>query len=300
MSQRSIPSDWLDKFSDPYAVLGVAVTADDRRVQKRYRNVAMLLHPDRYVSAEAAIRETANEMLMRVVNPAYEKLKQEKSRTESAALLRFQVRRISREGILKPQSDLARQLMTHPATEVDVFYEQAVVRLADAQYQPIEQFEVTTLQLSELNLVYLQLKMGEVLVRERPTGIVPAQEKPIQVAPTPSSADSYARRHYKRAQQYMKNQRWSQAVQELRDAIKLEADKSEFHALLGVAYLQQNLTGMATVYLRQALKLNPNDPLASRYAARLGIKTESPATQTQQNGSAAKNRGLFGLFRSRK
>lgn len=300
MSQRSISSDWLDKFSDPYAVLGVAVTADDRRVQKRYRKVAMWLHPDRYVGAEVAVREVANEMLMRVVNPAYEKLKQEKIRAETAAMLRFQVRRISQNGALQPQSDLARQLMSHPASEVDVFYEQAVVSLADSQYQPIDQFETITLQLSELNLVYLQLKMGEVFVRERPTGIVPAKEKPIQVALTPTNlTDSYARRHYKRAQQYMKNQNWQQAVQELRDAIKLEADKSEFHALLGVAYLQQKLTGMATVYLRQALKLNPDDPLASRYAAKLGIKVPPPAAEPQ-NSNTAKSRGLFGLFRSRK
>ena len=313
MSQSSLPSKWLNQLTDPYAVLGISVVADDRRVQKRYRSVAMFLHPDRFGQADEATRQFASQMLARLVNPAYEKLKQEKGRAENVALLRLHVRRLNREAPLEPKSDLARQLIQYPASGVDVFYEQAIAQLSECQYQPLDQFEAITLQLSELNLVYLQLKMGEVFIREKRTGLVSAPEaKPIQFVPAadqPEKAtESYAQRHYRRAQEYMKNSKWTQAVQELRDAIKLEADKSEYHALLGVAYLQQNLPGMATVYLRQALKLNPNDSLAAKYAVKLGIKEgttdNSQSDKSVSNNSStdklAKNSGLFGLFRSKK
>lgn len=305
MSQSSLPSDWLTKFSDPYAVLGIAVTADVRRVQKRYRNVAMLLHPDKYIDADEAIKDFASQMLARLVNPAYEKLKQEKGRAEHIAMLRFQVRRMSREAALAPKGKLARELLGYPASGVDVFYEQAIAQLAEAQYQNFEHFDSVTQQLGELNLVYLQLKMGEVFLGEKRTGLVAATEaKPIQFTPvtpeTETVSENYAQRHYRRAHEYMKKGNWQQAVQELRDAIRIEADKSEYHALLGVAYLQQNLQGMATVYLRQALKLNPNDPLANKYADKLGIKPASAENATNGNDKSAKTGGFFGLFRSRK
>jgi curved DNA-binding protein CbpA len=306
MAINALSSDWLDKFSDPYAVLGVAVTADDRRVLKRYRNVAKLLHPDSYAQSEEGAGETASQLFARLVSPAYQKLKQEKNRAENSALLRFQVRRLNREGPFTPHSQLARKLLQHPVASVDVLYEQAIVDLADRQYQSLAQFEPITLELGELNLAYLQLKMGETFVREKRTGIVAAADaKPVQFTPTTKDADaatdSYARRHYRRAQEYAKKGNWAQTIQELRDAIKLENDQSEYHALLGVAYMQQNLTGMAKVYLSQALKLNPKQPLAVKYAAKLGIEPPiDPESNKDGKRPPTQSGGLFGMFKSRK
>ncbi|OUL18696.1 hypothetical protein [Nostoc sp. 106C] len=82
----------------------------------------------------------------------------------------------------------------------------------------------------------------------------------------------YAQRHYQRAIQYANLANWTRSVQELRDAIKLEPQNSDYHALLGVVHFQQNFPGMATVYIRQALKLNPQQPLALKYASKLNIK----------------------------
>ncbi|MBW4561224.1 MAG: tetratricopeptide repeat protein [Mojavia pulchra JT2-VF2] len=86
------------------------------------------------------------------------------------------------------------------------------------------------------------------------------------------SVNKYAQRHYQRAIEYNNQANWTQAVQELRDAIKLEPNNSDYHALLGLVHLQQNLRGMAMVYIRQALKLNPQNQLALKYAANLKIK----------------------------
>jgi curved DNA-binding protein CbpA len=312
MAQSTLPSEWLANFSDPYAVLGVSLAADDRRVLKRYRTVAKILHPDHYTPEDGTAKDLASQLFARLVNPAYQKLKQEKGRKENVSLLRLQVRRLYRAAPLDPQSDLARHLAQQPINGVDVFYEQAIAQLSEVQYQPLDQFEPLTQQLGELNLVYLQLKMGDVLMREKPTGLVSAAEaKPLQFTPagTENISESYAQRHYRRAQEYMKKSNWKEAEQELRDAIKIEAGKSEYHALLGIAYWHQNLPSMAKVYLRQALKLNPQDPLACKFAPKLGLEAATPASG-QQNGNARKaqtdnkaaknNGGLFGLFRSKK
>ncbi|HEY9641101.1 MAG TPA: DnaJ domain-containing protein [Coleofasciculaceae cyanobacterium] len=300
MSQTSFSADWLNQFSDPYAVLGLAVAADDRRVLKRYRAVAKVLHPDGLRSADQPIKELATQLLARVINPAYQRLKQEKERTETLATLRFRVRRFNRDEPMLPQSAIARQLLQQPPQEVEIFYEQAVAQLAELQFQPLEQFEPITQQLGELNLVYLYLKMGEPMFRERRTGIVAASQIKPQVIPSPletaQRASSYARRHYQRAQVYIDNANWSPAIAELRDAIRLEPDKGEYHSLLAKAYLLQNLTGMAKVHFRQALKLNPKDPLALEYVSRLKLVLDQPERTLSNTAAAKPANGLFNLF----
>lgn len=296
MSQTPSP-EWLQQISDPYAVLGLSVAADNSRVLKRYRTIAKLLHPDSFAIGETPHKSLASQMLAQVVNPSYQRLKQENGRAETLAMLRFRVRRLSRDEPLAPLSAMSTQLVHTPQADVEVFYEQAIAHLADAQYRELGQLERTIKQLNELNLVYLRLKMGEPLIREKRTGIVSATDaKPIQFTPvtpdaSPSTTD-YAQRHYLRAHAYMEKSNGSAAIQELRDAIKIEPNKSEYHALLAKAYLIQNLQGMARVHFKQALKLNPKDSLALEYARKLKIEIEQP---TPPN-SKSKSSGLFGLF----
>lgn len=301
MPKTFFSADWLQKFSDPYAILGISVAADDSRVLKRYRNIAKVLHPDGFGVTDSDTKNLASQIFARLVNPAYQKLKQEKDRTESLALLRFEVRRLKRAGAIAPKTELAQQLRQLNLKDAEVFYEQAVAELGAKQYQQLDQFAPITQQLLELNLIYLQLKLDDVMLREKRTGLVsstPAQ--PIEFSPTNKEQEAptvnYALRHYERAKEYLKKDNVAQAVQELRDAIKIEPTKSDYHALLGVAYLKQNLSGMATVHFRQALKLNPKEPLALQYANQLKIKLEDKVQPTQ----TAKKSGLFGLFGAKK
>lgn len=295
MSQIPFSADWLKQFSDPYAVMGLAVTADDRRALKRYRSVAKLLHPDSLTEADSETRDFATQLFARLVNPAYQKLKQEKGRSEMLATLRFRVRRMSKEEALVPKSPSARQLLSVPAASIDTFYEQAVTELADVQYHPLDRFVTIAPQIEELNLVYLRLKMGEPMIREKRTGIIPAAAaKPLEFTPapvTPEKSGNYDQRHYQRAQEYMKHAEWAKAVQELRDAIRIDPKKSDYHALLGKAYLMQNLQGMAKTYFQQALKLNPRHQLALQHAKQLNIPLDPLV-----NGTIAKDEkgGLFG------
>lgn len=302
MPQITFSPDWLRQFSDPYAVLGLSVTADDRRVLKRYHNVAKFLHPDSFTNADPATREVASQIFARLVNPSYQKLKQEKGRAEHMALLRFRVRRASRDEPFSPQSDVARQLTGVALTEIDVFYEQAIDKLAADQYRLLEQFATITQDLGELNLIYLRLKMGEPIIREKRSGIVPATPAgrvATVVLPQRDEekdpAEDYDRRHYRRAEEYVRKANWSLAIRELQEAIKLKPTQSEYHSLLAKAYLMQDLPIMAKVHFRQALKLNPKDPLAVEYAKKLQITIETPQSPNK-NAKASGGGGLFGLF----
>lgn len=300
MAQTSFSSEWLKLFSDHYAVLGLSVTADDRRVLKRYRTVAKQLHPDMYQMSDEGTQTLASQILARLVNPAYQKLKQDNGRAETMATLRFRVRRAAKDTPLNPSGELAKRLMTVPSHSLDTLYEEAIAELAQHQYNPLEQFESITQQLGELNLVYLHLKMGEPLLREKRSGIVPQKEaRPIQfVAVDPSDRPSeltYAQRHYQRSQEYIKKQNWSMAVQELRDAIRLEPEESQYHAVLAKVYLMQNLQGMAKVHFRQALKLDPKNQLALKYAPQFDLQVNG-ATPTPPAPPPKRSGGLLGIF----
>ncbi|MBE9179933.1 hypothetical protein IQ268_15280 [Oculatella sp. LEGE 06141] len=76
------------------------------------------------------------------------------------------------------------------------------------------------------------------------------------------AAKGLAEQHYRRAQEQFKMRNATLAVQELRDAIKINPAHSEYHALLAKVHIAQGLFGMANISLRQALKLNPEEPLA--------------------------------------
>ncbi|MGV0023762.1 J domain-containing protein [Phormidesmis priestleyi] len=287
-----LPSDWLTYLSDPFAVLGVSVAADDTRASKRYRKVAKILRPDISVSTDPETGEFIAQLFARLVNPGYEKVKQERVRAEALALLRLQVRRMVRDGKLIPQSELARELANKSAQDAEVFYEQAIAQLAEVQYQPLENFQTITEQISELNLVYLKLKMGDIFVGggqtfigERRSGLVTQEVKtasPSTNSPNGVPPQDYADRYYQRAKEYMNKSAWPKAIAELKEALKINPNNGDYHSLLGLAYLRQNIVpGAAKPHFRRALQINPEDQIATHFAAKFDIQ------QTSTNGSSA-------------
>lgn len=304
MAHTQFSPDWLQEFADPYAVLGISLASDDKRILKQYRNVAKLLHPDRYVGADRGTQEFAGQLLARLVNPAYEQLKQEKNRVEVVAILRLQVKQMMQQGTLVPKTEVARQLMRQPVQSAEIFYEQQVSRLAETLYQSFEQFEPIIQQLRELNLVYMQFKLGDQSLREKRSGLIqpevrtPAPTAPVTAEDLPKSVmdtsarNLYAGRHHDRAKQYIDKGAYDKAVLELKDALRMDAQQAEYHALLSYSYLCQDLPGMAKVYCQQALKLEPEHKLAQQLAKKLKLQPTAP-TPTKATTAPAK-RGLFG------
>ncbi|MBE7385297.1 MAG: DnaJ domain-containing protein [Leptolyngbya sp. SIO1E4] len=313
MTSSAFPSDWIKKFSDPYAILGVSVTADERRIAKRYRQVAKQLHPDQQLNADEVVREFAGQILTRLVNPAYQRIKQDKGRLETLATLRFKVRRLSREQKLIARIPAAKQLMEADEAAVDILYEKALSDLSETQYVSADEFAKQTAAISELNLIYLRCKMGDPVIREKRTGLVSAGtiQQPPPVSPPPATTTvsstgppvgestqiSYAQRHINRAKAYITNKSYPQAIKELRDAVRIEPDNSNYHAMLGQAYLLQKMGGMAKVHLRQALKLDPNNAVALKYARKLEINLDELTNRPEKNGNGhRKGGGLFKFF----
>lgn len=316
MTDNRFSSTWLDQYQDPFAILGLSVVADDKRVLTRYRSVVKLLHPDSFVGGNLEEQASATQFLSRLVNPAYKRLKQRRGRAESLAELRFQVRQ--NMDTLVPASDAAQKLLKTPIARVETEYENAIADLVEQQYSPLNQFETITPILTELNLIYLRLKMKEPIIREKRVGVMPMnQDEAIEIKTIPVNPEaktlSYAQRHYLRAEDYLKKENLQMAIKELRDAIKLESDQSHYHALLAKAYILQKLPGAAKAYCRRALSLEPTNILALRCAKILKIDCPMPDMPTpsspsreyttqphrRQKKSNSSTPGLFNIFARR-
>ncbi|TAF08705.1 MAG: molecular chaperone DnaJ [Nostocales cyanobacterium] len=302
MSQNSLPSEILKLLVDPYAVLGVSVNADDRQVTKRYHALAKLLHPDNFIIVNKPDQNLAELILTRLINPAYQELKQDQKRLNRVATLRIRASALNEQTILNFQNSLNLDLISMSDSEVELFYEKATTAYASAQYKSLQQFHQVTRRMNKLNLVYLSLQKNQFQETQTFTdesrSIVPLPKvtlielKLSETNNSPPTSINYAQRHYERAVQYHQQAQWALAVKELRDAIKLEPSNSDHYALLGVVHFQQNFTGMAKVYIRQALKLNPQHPLALKYAELLKINQNDQSHPK----SMSKALGIAGLL----
>ncbi|MEH2070669.1 MAG: DnaJ domain-containing protein [Nostoc sp.] len=302
MSQTFLPPKWLEQLCDPFAVLGISVTADDRQLLKRYHTLAKLLHPDGQTKSSNPDQELATAIFSHLINPAYEQLKNQHKRFNAIAMLLSQARVIKQALSSDAITEEIRQMS---APEAELFYEEAIACYAEAQYKSLHQFYQVTQQISILNLAYLQLHKPYLLLPEEPLPIISQVEvKPVELTLSEKTnvkpvLKNYAQRHYERAIEYTKLTNWTLAVRELRDAIKLEPNNSDYHALLGFVHLQQKLLGMARVYITQALKLNPQDSLALKCASRLKIQPgENP--NPKSIAKALSIAALLGGFRDGK
>ncbi|MEL6158836.1 MAG: tetratricopeptide repeat protein [Cyanobacteria bacterium J06627_32] len=283
---------------DPFALLGVSVSADEKRIAKRYRYVAKQLHPDALsgtADSQGLTQTLAAQVIARIVNPSYQKLKHENSRQETLATLRFRVRRLVRTEKLVPTFPNAQQLALTPEDGVDVFYEQALSHLAKAQFGSIDDLYTHSLEIGQLNLIYLRRKMADLVIRPKRAGLITSavtptvsgntigSVRPVSPADGPSTgaipaekapATNYVAKHTSRAKTYLSQKNYEMAVQELREALKLLPQSPEIHSMLGQAYYKQKLSGMAKAHFRQALKLKPDHKVAQKYGKLLGLSDE--------------------------
>lgn len=315
---------------DPFALLGVSVSADEKRIAKRYRQVAKQLHPDALASLPTATTassdieipslnaDSAAQVIARIVNPSYQKLKHEKTRQETLTNLRFRVRRLVRTEKLVPTFPSAQELATIDDDQVDIFYEQALSRVAEGQFQSLDELYAFSLEIGQLNLVLLRRKLDDVLIRPKRAGLLTTAVTPTAAGPAtigrvgrsarpsgtlaqgsgngPSAEDTagevgeppeinYAKKHTVRAKTYLVKKNYEMAVQELREAIKITPQDPELHSMIGQVYYKQKLSGMAKTHFRQALKLRSDHRIAQKYSKLLGIPEEGQACRPTQGDS---------------
>jgi curved DNA-binding protein CbpA len=145
--------------TDHFAILGVPLTADPKRIRRGYLQAAKALHPDRFVGDPEGA-ERANVLFAKLVNPANEVLTKERERSEYEALLKLRIQRLleSPPADLWPTGEAVKGLAESPNWEEE--YVQRVEKLAKEQYSSLATLLEKTEQLSELNLAYLLLKAG--------------------------------------------------------------------------------------------------------------------------------------------
>lgn len=319
-------------FIDHHAVLGVPVDAGVNDIRKRYLKIARSLHPDSCKSENPAEKQYASQLLSKLVNPAYEQLSAERSRAEYVVMLGRMGKRLAGESAnIQPQSEIAQKLAA-AGGDLDHSYKTALQNLAQKQYESLGQVKEAIAQISELNMVYLRRKesKGEgvkagtqpakAVVNPTPTtntattstpgNAGAASGKATGTATGTSIVDPFCRR----AEDLISKNQFAKAEIELREALKMEPNNSRCHSLLGMVYLKQDppKVTMAKVHITQALKLNPQDPMAQEVKQtleKLTQKTAGSKTTTPPKPSGGKpapgkpedkSGGFFGMFGKKK
>jgi curved DNA-binding protein CbpA len=299
---------------DHHAILCVPVYAEGKEIRKRYLQIARLLHPDSSSVVGEANKQIANQLLSKLVNPAYEKLSVERNRAEYLLILTQMSKRLVQEAAtISFKSELAQQLVAAP--NIAMSYKQAIAQIAETQFDDLQQVDKIIAQISELNVVYL-MRVGVQSIGKTPsnqtTNTQPAntpQQQPTAPTITPKE-DSIVEQYLRRAQVLLEKNQLSQAKVELQDALKLEPKNSHCHSLIAMVYLRQNQLKMAKIHFDNALKLNPKEKTALEWKPKVdkalgitnsGSQVNSSSKTEEKQPDKSGNGGLFGgLFGGKK
>ena len=278
---------------DHYAILGLPISAEPKEIRPRYLKVVQKLHPDTSRIDEEKEKNLANQILSKLVNPAYEELSKEATRKEYQLLLSETSRSLAYNSNSSTENNIENQLKK-AGVNFEKAYRKLVENIATEQYNSLEEVEKKVAQISELNLIYLKVRpeleelvkarakiavhqeksvektpekppIGEKTKAPTPTINRTEAEAPPQSSPPPKAKEAPPSRvpgYLKRAQEMIEKNNFDRAILDLKDAIKLEPENASCHGLIGLAYLKLGQMGMAKVHIRKAMELSPKDTFA--------------------------------------
>lgn len=299
-------------LTDHHAILGISLEADPKQVRKRYLKIARKLHPDSLSGASDLEKQRASELLSKMVNPAYEKLSQEKEASEYQVVLRMQGQQLSRQNNLALETEAAQTLAK--SNNVDHAYNEALKKLVALQYESLDEVPALIGQISELNAVYLMRKAGSsggsaatapasaAAPTPRSASTAPAGAAAPAAAPgpppsAPSRQRNLAEGYLNRAKEFELRRDFSRAILELREAVKSFPTNADCHSHLANAYLKGGQSTMAKIHSKKALDLDPENQLGAMVQKSL----ERKAGGSQAASKVEKSKGgLFGLFGGKK
>ncbi|MEN9275359.1 MAG: tetratricopeptide repeat protein [Gloeomargarita sp. GMQP_bins_120] len=284
--------------TDYHAILGVPLDAGPQDIRRRYMRVARALHPDTTSHLSEEDRQLAAQILSRLVNPAYEKLFDDKVRAEHHLILKLIGQRVAQE-TLPFETEAANLLNRQPDPEA--YYRETLQQLAERQFAvPHETISIIN-EISELNLALLRWQYAGNTVplvnRTGETAPAATTPSPTPAPPPTSQRPSFLDQFYNRAEELVRLKNYSAALRELDDALKLDSGDPRCLSLKGYIYLQTNQLKMAKIHFERALKRDPGNSRALQGLEAVDKLLAKQAKENETKAKAApKKRGLFGLF----
>ncbi len=292
-------------LNDHHAILGVPLNADSRQVRQRYLKIAYILHPDTFRGKTEKEKKLATKILSKLVNPAYEQLSKDSSRSEYLLVLSQMGQNLARELSSITLATEQAQKLLQTSKDMDLTYHRLLSSLVAQQYDNLENVFNVTAQISELNLIYLMLKQGEQVknkARAKPKPETKPKPKASSSSNTqdtePKDRQSAIATSLKRAQDDIKRNNTAQAIVELREALKKEPNNGACHGLLGLAYLKEKQITMAKIHISKARKVSPQDPIVIQ--AKQALDEVSPDSEKSKSSDKKSGGGFFGLFGKKK
>ncbi|BFM40597.1 DnaJ domain-containing protein [Synechocystis sp. LKSZ1] len=291
---------------DHHAILGTPLDATSQQIRQSYLKIAHILHPDTCKTEDESQKKLAEKLFSKLVNPAYEILSRENSRTEHLLIASQTARNLTQERTSLVQASPDTQKLWAAKNNPELVYRQLLNPLIRDLYGDLEQVFSKIAHLSDLNLVFLLLKAetpAKVIAQSQRT-IVQSERTASSSAPIPeppkaepvklSPQETYLRR----AQDYYEKGQYNAAIGELREILKLDPKHSQAHCLLGMAYLKNSMLTMAKVHIKTAVELDPQNPQIMMAKRELDKQTLS---DTQKSASKDSKGGfLGGLFGNKK
>ena len=316
---------------DHHAVLGVSLDAEPKQIRLQYLKIAQKLHPDKCRS-DATRMKTAGQILSKLVNPAYEQLSRKTTFAEHQLILtQIGKRLVANKDKITVKSQLAQELLK-AGDSAELVYPKLLGKLTYEQYKLLEQTEKEIEVISELNLVYLMLKHDRAInhINRNDTSAqekaianqqTVAQKQPTVIQAPSASSDTTAKveeptkesriaAFINRAQQYISKGEFDHAIQEVKDALKIDPNHGIAHAVIGRAYLHKRQLTMAKVHISKAYEAEPHNQIVMESKKALDklaktvnkSKTSNPGSipNAEQNNKPA-NSGFFnGFFGTKK
>lgn len=310
--------------TDHHAILGVPIGTDPKAIRKRFLQIAPRLHPDTCSAATPQGKALAQQLMSRLVNPAYASLSNDTKRADHEAVLRMLHGRLPQQANkVAIQSDAAKQLAQDP--NIKAAYLKALQAIAVQQYDNLDQALTKIAEASELNLVYLLRTAQGTMARSSTQAAAPPPPPPSARPGTPAAAPAAAGsggettaardgntqfvvRALQRTEELIGKGQLAMAVQELKDALKIDGNNAACHAWLGKVYVLQKQATLAKVHLTRALAIDPRNAIALAAKQELdkltGGQTAAPPAKPQPKtiggGKDKPSGGLFGGLFGRK
>jgi len=288
---------------DYHAILGVPLDAGPQDIRRRYMRVARALHPDTTSHMSEEDRQLAAQILSRLVNPAYEKLFNDKVRAEHNLILKMIGQRVAQE-TLPFETEAANLLQRQPDPEA--YYRETLAKLSEQQFAvPHETMRIIN-EISELNLALLrwQYAGNTVAFVQRPATPAAEPAPTASAAPPPATPEpsrpSFLDQFYNRAEELVRLKDYPGALRELDDALKLDSGDARCLSLKGYVYLQTNQLKMAKIHFERALKRDKTNAQALQGLETVEKMLAKQAKEQEAKAKAAsekkKGKGLFGFF----